>query len=562
MRESQPITTVGGAVTELGAARGFTVHEKGVVSQEMFEAHLQEKSRAVVAEPELLKGGEARARALANPELLKNPALRYMRSHGVDVAGDVGITTSKNGTVFVTVPYRTAGVLTNIVAISVNSEKPIRRYMTAVSDPFGLEALRAAGEMKEVVVLENELDVLAYRRATGEPAISFPIDRLQPLRPEWLGYFKDAESIVFVTTTAFAETRVMFERARQLGVKRVKVALLPRDVDSVGHMLFVSDAEAVLDMVRLAEPYKLPSVASMADGLDALAAQLNFPDEDRVRGLMRSSHMNVLRIMTPCQPGDLVGVIAEPKVGKTTFSLQELVEAAAAGTPAFYGCSEMPIEALAEKVVQFSFGVPAPIVDPVIIEEARLALGKLQLYLAELRGYDYRNIDELIAFYRDVIRTYGVRVCAYDHIHNLIAGSRNPEGDTAKVIQKFKELAMDERIVFIALIQPTKGDEERDVTIRHGKYSGLIAAMCDKAIALNRRELKDNSGIDEDGIVYGARAPLTKIKVEGRLTRGGTTYLMFEEAISKFRSLTPDELAEIRSAAEKSDGNSRRNPRG
>jgi twinkle protein len=246
--------------------------------------------------------------------------------------------------------------------------------------------------------------------------------------------------------------------------------------------------------------------------------------------------------------GDVCGVIAEGKIGKTTFALNLLDYYAQIGHNCFFYCLEMPPIRLARKWISYatqtddSPGASQITVDT--IHRARDIAFKREgeLFFGYTRAKSAEQVFETI---RQAVRRYGVKVVCFDNLQFLVRSIEHSAQETARISKQFKDLAMELGIFIVLIIQPNRPREGEIVAARNAHGSSAIEKDVDYMIALHRNRVAKIKADDFQGFMEAEDNfdPQLLVRVDlSRYSAGGVCTLWMDGSRSTVREFNPDEL--------------------
>ena len=247
--------------------------------------------------------------------------------------------------------------------------------------------------------------------------------------------------------------------------------------------------------------------------------------------------------------------------GKTSFVLQELFWLAQTHqTPTYLLCLEMPVEMMLRKLINHRFGNDINKISLQHVQQYRPSVEHVGLYLGQ--RLEKPNVDALENAIRQAVRRYGVQVMAFDNINFFVrpsGGGHNQAEQESAVSKRLKDLAIELNIAMLVISQPKKFDSnEKNMTSDDVRGSVALIQDADNVILLSRRrrfiDAQQQAG-DRGGSFHSAA--LFRVD-KARYSPGGEALLWFAGERSTYRSLTPDELAEVYQAGAQSPTNEAR----
>ena len=340
------------------------------------------------------------------------------------------------------------------------------------------------------------------------------------------------------------------EIIKRIGIDRCKIIKLPpftktdatpgKDVTEwfqAGHT-----REEFESLKASAKQLEIKGIMGIMDALDQMQNELE------TRGTMNAE------INTPWEPlnkifggadyGDVIGVMAEGKVGKTTFGMNWIdYIVGVLDIPSLLLCFEMPQKRVARKWACKVTETDDSKFDLDAIQRARniIYTRKADLVL----GYtSAQNVDDVFDLIRQTVRRYGVRVVMLDNLQLMVRGIRDAPQETSVLTKRIKDLAMELNIVIILIIQPKRVEANEIVAARHASGSAAIEKDVDAMLCLHRNREGVIKADEFQGSVEQDTnfKPWMLIRVDlSRYSAGGATTLYMDGAKSLIRVMTSQE---------------------
>jgi 5S rRNA maturation endonuclease (ribonuclease M5) len=243
------------------------------------------------------------------------------------------------------------------------------------------------------------------------------------------------------------------------------------------------------ELKKNARPFDVAGVSGLVEALDELELEISGKG---TKPTFDTPWPSLTKKVGGFEPGDLVGVMAEGKVGKTTMVLNWLDYYAKNGIPSLLYCQEMPIKRLARKWVSYvTLTDDSPDNSLVTVQTIQQAKALATGYPADLLfGYTHgHKPDHVFEVIRQAVRRYGVRVVGFDNLQLLSRNIHNPTAELNVLGKRFKELAMELKIVIILIIQPNRPREGEIIAARNAMGSSSIEKDVDFMICLHRNRV-------------------------------------------------------------------------
>lgn len=186
--------------------------------------------------------------------------------------------------------------------------------------------------------------------------------------------------------------------------------------------------------------------------------------------------------------GEMVGLIAEGKVGKTTMAMNWLsYYAVEHGLNGLLYCLEMTQKALVRKWVSHVTGTDD---DKITKETVQKALQIAESIPGELLfGFSRSDPKEVMETIRQAVRRYGVKVVVFDNLQFLVRSLDHATQETGNLSKQFHDLATELGILLILVVQPNRVREGEIVSARNAMNSSAIEKDVDAMIALHRNRV-------------------------------------------------------------------------
>ncbi len=191
----------------------------------------------------------------------------------------------------------------------------------------------------------------------------------------------------------------------------------------------IESREALEKLLSKAVRYNVRNVLSIEDALSLISRKRDYRE-----GFL-TPWKSLNEKITLIQPGHLVVVSADPKIGKTTLCLNVAHHTAKKGLPVLFYCLEMGPEELAEMILRLEYGIGGEIHND-IIRRAREELSRLPFYFAREHG----GFEDILTTVRESVKLYGVRLFVFDNLQFLLSDIDNWYNEASLISKKFKIL--------------------------------------------------------------------------------------------------------------------------
>lgn len=426
------------------------------------------------------------------------------------------------------------------------------------SAPSGREAplfnasdgLKHAVDSKELFIVEGEMDCISmvnqgYLNTVGVPGANVK-------KTEWITELRSLGIDTFYLIYDLDKTGqpAALTMAKKIGLDKVKSIVLPakigeEDVKDVTNFFCFGGTKEQLDALKKASKqfdidgvYQMDAICdeiNKAAESGTLKAEFDFPWEE----------WNTL--IGGAERGDVIGIIAEGKVGKSTVALNLETYWASKGFNTNNLCLEMKPARVGRKIIshleQAYDGPDRTEITPEIIAAAKAKMdswdGKITLSYAN--KHDAKEVMELI---RNTYRRYSSDVVVFDNLQMLGRSMEHSAQEMSRISKDFKALAMELNILLVLIIQPHRVGEGQMVGARNASGSAAIEKDVDIMIALNRKRTGTLKMIDIDSMEEEDTTFLPQMVITADLCRfgpGGRRVMYFDGGISTLRSLRPED---------------------
>src|SRR6185437_9284326 len=250
--------------------------------------------------------------------------------------------------------------------------------------------------------------------------------------------------------------------------------------------------------------------------------------------------------------GEVIGIIAEGKVGKTTMCLNWLDYYSQKGIPSLFFCLEMTQKALVRKWISYrtqtdDTPTKSQFTKQTVIDGLEIAKNMQgDLLFGFCRVHKVQEVFDLI---RQAVRRYGVKVVCFDNLQFLVRSIEHSAQETASISKQFKELAMELEICILLVVQPNRVREGDIVAARNAANSSAIEKDVDAMIALHRNRTAKIKADDFHGYLDAAEnfEPQLLCRVDlSRYAPGGVCTLWIEGGTSTIREFREDDKSSVK----------------
>ena len=295
-----------------------------------------------------------------------------------------------------------------------------------------------------------------------------------------------------------------------------------------------------------AKPLEIKGVMGLGDALDEI-------ENDMLRrgnmGAEIDSPWGPLNdLLGGAEYGDVIGIMAEGKVGKTTFGINWVdYLVGVKNINSLILCFEMPPKRVARKWASYVTQTPdtpgESKFDADTIQRARniISTRTADLVLGYTPAQDTDAVFDLI---RQAVRRYGIKVLMLDNLQLMVRGLANAAQETSVLMSRLKDLAIELGILILLIIQPKRVEQNEVVAARHALGSAAIEKCVDAMICLHRNrdgvlKADEFQGMVEQNTNF---KPFMLVRVDlSRYSAGGACTLYMEGATSTVRVMKTEE---------------------
>jgi twinkle protein len=431
-------------------------------------------------------------------------------------------------------------------------------------NPLFNEAVLKPG-MDELLMVEGEADAIALMSAGYETVVGIPgagqkkaswVDKIDRLAPKNIYLMYDNDKV---------GQDAAHEMAVRIGLDRVRNIVLPAfdvycGVDEHGADVYKPGKDInewlaaghpieSLDQLKAeARPFDVQGVQSLIDVLDDLKSDL---EEHGTEPKYSTPWPSFTKRIGGFEDGDVCGLMAEGKVGKTTMALDWVDWYAENGTPSMLFCGEMKAVRLVRKWVSYKLQIDdTPGRSEFKPEHVDQAMALVPNYKSDLLfGYSRSNKpDEVFSTIRQAVRRYGVKVVCYDNLQLMSRSMEHQTQEISRLTKEFKALAMELNIFIILIIQPNRVAEGQIVAARNAMGSSAIEKDVDYMVCLHRNRVGKISASEFNGFMDTEEnfEPHLLVRVDlSRFSPGGTCTLWMDGARSTVREMVQEDITAI-----------------
>jgi hypothetical protein len=446
------------------------------------------------------------------------------------------------------------------------------------------EVLKAG--LKDVVLVEGEPNCIAAMDKGIENICGVPGANIK--KAEWIETIDKLglEKIYVLYDKDKVGQKAAQTLASRIGIERCWKIVLPdfQVTTESGELRLGKDlnewfvsgggtAEAFEELKKAALLFDVDGVSSASDALD------EFTEELDSKGAQSAYVWPLIQELVQFEEGDVIDILAEEKVGKTTLGLNLLEYMVDTyGEDGIVICTEMTRARLARKWIchkaQIEDNLPkTPQESEELTNKFKDAIPAVKEMAANRDGTLYlcypkfQTMDDFYKLIVDCIRRYGVKWIMVDNLQrlcDLTIGSRNRTQWLSEISKKLSQIAKDYGVQMVRILQPHRVGDGKLTTSASVDGASQIAKDCDCMLIANRNRIGD---VDKGTLASGAY-----IHTEGsfgpemlltaglsRYSSGGSTTVWYNGATSTISPLTE---GKIKAMLSKSDPSSPENKGG
>ena len=311
-------------------------------------------------------------------------------------------------------------------------EKDFRRWEGGESVLYNQDVLKDLPADAPVFITEGEIDCISLCSHGFLNCVSTSLGA-GSFQSKWVDILERFERIYFIYDSDNAGREGAQKHAKRFDPARVFDVVLPEkdanDFFCKGHSV-----EELRELIDRARPFDIENIQSLEQ-----VFMEAFWKGDRVESRIAPQWESVRALTGPYEPGDLIILTAPPKIGKTTFVLNDALSWARQGIPVFFYCLEMRPRRLLTKVMQIVMQLTEQELTEENIGRAYARIVGKPLYL----GYNYRKctLDVVVETIKLGVRRFGFEVVIFDNLHFLARSLTHQVQELGVISKTFKLLA-------------------------------------------------------------------------------------------------------------------------
>jgi len=412
----------------------------------------------------------------------------------------------RDGREYLVIPYRDgSGSYESLRLVSLDREDSSWENFPEV--PFWVN--RSLLNVSNVFVLSNELDAIRLSSSGLQNVVAFTSNYL-PFGS--LGELFSRAKAVYLISSSREEVLKRYDLALRIGLEKTFSLLISGDLRR----------EEVEGSLTSAMRYNLRNVLTLDEALSLMVRKKDYREGILTPWKSLNERVGFL------EPGELVVVSSDPKIGKTTLCLNIAHYLAKRGYPVLFYCLEMGAEEISEMIVRMEYGVSGEIGSDVI-KRARDELSHLPFLFAR----EHAGFEDIITTVRESVKLYGVKVLFFDNLQFLLSDIDNWVNEASMISKRFKILSSELNILVFLVVQARKRDERKPMMKYDIRDSSTIPADADHIWRLFRSPLM----VSSDEISDLAYSPRLIVSLEGRFIGGGQCCLYLDGKTKRVREL-------------------------
>ncbi|MHC4643995.1 MAG: DnaB-like helicase C-terminal domain-containing protein [Planctomycetota bacterium] len=452
-----------------------------------------------------------------------------------------------DGKPWLVIPYFEAGQLTNVKYRTLPpAEKTFRREKGMKSSLYNAD--KADLESNTCYIVEGETDTISLHSLGFKNVFGNTVGA-RGVKPEWLDFLTQFETVYLIYDPDAPGQLGAKKMAYRVGINRcynVKLAQEEtdeedlKDADLTNWVKAGNTYDDMLALLDKAELFDVDDVRPIRSVLKELEDELiNAPTLESSGIITPWPPLN--RCMGDFQPGDLIVMSGQAKIGKTTLALNIGIDQAKQYVPVLNYCLEMRPARTIQKVVSNLRMVDRKEISQEDLQFVQARYGNIPFYVAHSYRFTVEQVFETI---REAVNRYGIELVIFDHLHFLVRSLTHITEEIGNVVRDFKLLAEELRVPIILICQPRKvqGKNAR-MTYDDLRDAASIGQDADTVVIVHRDRLpaEDPDDRGEENPIFSNVAEI--IVDATRYNPGGSTKLHFNGAFSRYFLDEKDERA-------------------
>lgn len=505
--------------------------------------------------PEAVPNIEAFHKALLEEdESVENSAIDYLDGRGfsreVIEKYKLGVCT-EFGRRWLVYPYLSKGKCVFVKYRTIPPDEKDFRSLKGLPVPlFNEDAITK--DMPELILCEGEADCLSLLSNGVQYVVGVPGANAK--KSAWIKMLDEADPkrMYILFDNDKVGQAAAKELANRIGIERVLNIYIPPEegIKDINEWFKAGHTPAEFEELKSqAHPFDVEGILPANEVIEEIRSLIQ--DRGSLDPKWKASEWESFnRKLKGYEPGDLIGVLAPEKIGKTTWALNVLdFLNREYGESTLMFCQEMQPQRMVRKWISLVTGV----------EDGRITEDVLNsaLNVAAVRdgdmlfGYTKQATrKDVLETIRQAVRRYGVKFVCFDNLQLICRSLDHAAQEISATTKEFKSLAMELGVVLFLIMQPHQMKEGEIVSARNTYGSSAPGKDVDAMICLHRSRVASISAADfADNPMLDVNESfspemLTRIDLS-RYSAGGVVTLMFDGATSKVSEITPDMLGAL-----------------
>lgn len=419
-------------------------------------------------------------------------------------------------------------------------EKDFRGVTGREAPLFNQDAMTK--EMDELMFVEGEGDCLSCLSNGIEAVVGIPGAALQ--KAAWLKRLDDLapKKIYLLYDNDKVGQEAAKKMAQRIGVEKCVNIVLPSSfnetpIKDINEFFCAGGTIDDFNVLKAeAKAFAVEGVFSTGEVIEQIRQRLL--DGGTLSAMYKTRHEALNRLIGGFDDGDLVGILAEEKIGKTTYTMDLLdFLSTEYKLPSFLYCLEMSPHRIVRKWICNVTDTDDSVITLQTVDAA--------LDIAYNREADFlfgytKHIEpkEVFDTIRQAVRRYGIKFVAFDNLQLLCRSLQYSTQEISAIAKGFKALAMELGIVIFLIIQPHRVGDGQIVSSRNVNGSAAVAKDVDLMLCLHRARIGEVKAEDFQAMgfleVEESFGPELLVRADlSRYSKGGTTTLYFDGGKSK-----------------------------
>lgn len=410
--------------------------------------------------------------------------------------------------------------------------------------------------MEELLLVESETGTIALKSAGYETVVGVPgagikksnwINQVEKANPKRIYLLYDNDSKGQEGARDISVRLGRLDSIYNIKLPEFEKADKSKGKDINEFLRLSGGYEKFLELKDQAKPFEIHGVSSLIEVLDNLEQQLK--DNNNIfKPTLDTPWPSLNKLVKGFEYGDVVGVTAIAKCGKSTLSLNWLdYYAKSKGLNAFFYCLEMSVDRVVRKWISMSTGVKEEDfnLDTLVLSK-EIIKNMPGNYLFGFTAF--KKVDEIFEVMYQAKKRYGLNVISFDNLHLLTRSQKDRASEIDSLSKRMKQIAMELNILLILIMQPTKIQKGEIVSIYDSRGSAALVQDVDFGLSLHRN--KSIQVTEKDIAQLGqldteeAFDPQMLVKADAcRYAPGGSTTLWFNGELSQVTEMLNNGVA-------------------